>query len=290
VPTALGCHNIYMGVEDNVSQQLRPLFEDPPEWKLPQQQKDELYAAQRTVGGLVAKRGLPEGYEITARHPDKHFYNPQGEKTKWGGDMQLTHRGTLVGSVQWDYNTGHVSWLGVDEGHRHVTHHLLDAAHKLSVKQGGIGPLKSDIMSHQSGLLAKKFAPSSIPARATIAPHPNDYEEWSSMEQHPITEAIDRASNSLLHAHMELGRTYTNPDIGQIPDNSPAWGIADHLNGVQDTLTEARHDFYDARNPAKAIETMHKAADALENHPSYSLDAPHGLYVGIAIRHLRDVS
>jgi hypothetical protein len=279
-----------MGVEDNVSQQLQPLFEDPPEWKLPQQQKDELYAAQRTVGGLISKRGLPEGYEIKPASPDKHFYTPEGKKSRWGGDMQLTHQGTLVGSVQWDYNTGHVSWLGVDDGHRHVTHHLLDAAHKLSAKEGGIGPLKSDIMSHQSGLLAKKFVPSSIPARARISPHPNDYEEWASMERHPITEAIDRASNSLLHAHMALGQAHRDPNTGEIPDNSPAWGIADHLNGVQDMLNDARHDFHDVRSPESAIATMRRAADVLENHPAYSFDAPHGLSVGLAINHLRSLS
>jgi hypothetical protein len=279
-----------MGVEDNVSQQLQPLFEDPPEWKLPQQQKDELYAAQRTVGGLVSKRGLPEGYEIKSASPDKHFYTPEGKKSRWGGDMQLTHQGTLVGSVQWDYSTGHVSWLGVDDGHRHVTHHLLDAAHKLSAKEGGIGPLKSDIMSHQSGLLAKKFVPSSIPARASISPHPNDYEEWASMERHPITEAIDRASNSLFHAHMALGQAHKDPNTGEVPDNSPAWGIADHLNGVQDMLTDARHDFHDVRNPESAIATMRRAADVLESHPTYSFDEPHGLSVGLAINHLRSVS
>jgi hypothetical protein len=286
-----------MGVEDNVSQQLQPLFEDPPEWKLPQQQKDELYKAQNKVKGLKAIKPLPEGYSTVVSQPWRHVYTKDGHLLGGMQSVFLTHNGNQVGEVNWDPLNGDVKWVGVDDEHRVIgTHHLLNAAHEWAAKEGGLGPFRSENLSSHSASLMKRFVPSSI-TPDTHLPSRNDLSYSSAnlsgnedRDNHPIAQAIDSASTSLFRAHRALAEAYSNPTTGEVPDDSPAWKIADHLNNVHDMLDEARDEFHDGGNPTNAVASIHRAADALENHPAYSPTAPHGPAVGFAINHLRRVS
>lgn len=284
-----------MGVEDNVSQQLQPLFEDPPEWKLPQQQKDEIYKARRTVGNLVSKRKLPKDYEIEVAYPKAHVYSPEGKVMPLEQEVRLKHRGDIVGTVRWRADTGHVDWLGVDEPHRVTgTAHLWNAAHEWSAKEGGIGPRNANNMTHYSAALAKKYLPSSIPDTAKLPTRPTE----SQARAHSIIRATEWAGGYLEGAKMSLKAAYGEGDIPAakvIPEGHPAANTLAHLNRAQvriKQLNSAMRDVGSAHAPETTRmihEELQSVADQLQAHPDYTTGNPHYEDVRNAIDHINEI-
>jgi hypothetical protein len=72
-------------------------------------------------------------------------------------DRSMSHE--VVGEVKWENHGGHVDWLGVDEGHRHMTNYLMTQAWNHSRSRGSVGPAASDSLSPYSEKIARKYNP-----------------------------------------------------------------------------------------------------------------------------------
>jgi GNAT superfamily N-acetyltransferase len=282
---ALGCQNSFMGVEDNVSKQLKPLFEDPPEWSLPQEQKDEIYKAQSKVKGLKEVKPLPEGYSTHIDAPWRHVYTKDGHLLGGTQSAFLAHNGEQVGEVRWNPLTGHVNWLGVHPDHRVIgTHHLLNAAHEWAAKEGGLGPFRSDSLSEHSASLMKRFVPSSIPSGAYLPPrrgrasyydtsvHESPYADVDPQSEHDFMRAANTANNILdaIHSISNAQGVIHARHGDEIPVDHPDFRTANHLASVHLRLRRVRNEVINNRsNYDLANEDGYILADEIEEHPSY---------------------
>lgn len=290
-----------MGVEDNVSKQLKPLFENPPEWALPQEQKDEIYKAQTKFKGLAEKRPLPEDYSTTIGMPWRHVYGKGGNLIGGTQSAFLAHKGEQVGEVRWNPLTGHVQWLGVDPEHRITgTHHLINAAHEWAAKEGGLGPIQSDSLSEHSASIMKRFVPASIPSGTYLPTRSNRPYDNPNMQAPSIQEIGGRRLRlSLREVHYSLGyaqgaleNAYSGPNSRDIPAGHPANDTVAHISGIKDAMQHVHIGLESpdltAENIQDARGRMGEAADQLEAHPDYTPDAPHYEHVHDAIHYLRN--
>jgi len=66
-----------------------------------------------------------------------------------------------VGAIEYNPNVGHVMDFAVDEGHRHMTVHLLSKAWESSTALGFVGPASSNTLSEHSAIIMHRFNPES---------------------------------------------------------------------------------------------------------------------------------
>jgi hypothetical protein len=108
---------------------------------------------------LLAKmRGRPvsnnheaPGYSIVTRVPNSTF----------NSQAYLFHDGDESGHVTWNPETGFVTSLEVDAGHRHMTAKLLQEAWDHSTANGAYGPAWSHDLNQNSARLMSRWNPKS---------------------------------------------------------------------------------------------------------------------------------
>jgi hypothetical protein len=140
----------------------------------------EVSSSLKTIHRVARKRSapgmtVPEG--IHSNHFIEHdpltgerkylltLHDPMSKSSSYSGDE--------VAKVQWNGNSGHVRWMGVDEGYEHLVPHLVSRAHYLSEMYGDTGPTQSDELSSYSYKLMKKHNPSFIDRESTTVDHEN---------------------------------------------------------------------------------------------------------------------
>ena len=127
-------------------------------------------AQSRTPSGMR----VPEGIRI--RHsafPNEVFGDRTHNMTLHDPELAKEGYDSEVGQVKWNGNTGRVSWLGVDEGYRHLVPHLLTRAHETAAEYGDSGPTHATNLSSFSYKLMNKFLPNFIDRENTTV----DYED-----------------------------------------------------------------------------------------------------------------
>lgn len=175
---------------------------------------------------ITSRRGLPEGYSLHVHSPIKESH--------YANSVDLVHNGFGVGSVEWEPETGHVLGLNVDEGHRHLTPHLIAKAHEVSHEQGKTGPTSSGSLSAYSYKLLQRHAPEFLPDYASVeGVHVSEYE--------PSLMAHDEAN-------YESSKSWrmAKPHLQAIADKEP------DASGLKQNLT--RHEIH-LNNISKAIRT-----------------------------------
>lgn len=117
----------------------------------------------------MSERRPPKDYRVIAR---------PGLTTSDETKLSLYHMPskTAVGDVAWDNKTGHVNWLGVDYGHRHMTNYLVTQAWNHARTRGELGPASSGELSPFSEKLMAKYNPDSADYRRRQALDPNTTE------------------------------------------------------------------------------------------------------------------
>jgi hypothetical protein len=125
----------------------------PPE---EQEWNDAIY---KRAHRLANKRPLPSDYSIDS------YTDPMSGSAMVARSILVhnSNRFEPIGKVDWNRETGHVHWLGINEGHRHMLPHLMSAAKNFADSEGYAPPLSSSKMSDYSYKLAKKYAPEHIP-------------------------------------------------------------------------------------------------------------------------------
>lgn len=132
----------------------------------PPEQQDFLDAAYKKADRITARHSGGDDY-ITSAHKSPYEDTPRST-------IDLMHipddKGTVdhVGRVQWNNQSGHVYWMGVDSGHRHMVPKLLSAAKAHADAEGFSPPSKSSDMTGYSYKLAKRYAPEHIPEDAHV--------------------------------------------------------------------------------------------------------------------------
>jgi hypothetical protein len=94
------------------------------------------------------------GYSVHNKATSRRWQNGYSRFT-------LHHKNQEVGEVRWDDDTGEVGYLGVKEGHRHMTSKLLQEAWDYSRKRGHQGPASSNDLTSYSEKIVEKYNPES---------------------------------------------------------------------------------------------------------------------------------
>ena len=116
---------------------------------------------------------------ISERRPSKDYRTiVRPGLTDGGTKLSLYHipSNDVVGDVAWKGDTGHVEWLGVDHGHRHMTNYLVTQAWNHARANGEFGPASSLELSPDSRKLMAKYNPDSSDYRRTQGLDPNTVE------------------------------------------------------------------------------------------------------------------
>lgn len=132
----------------------------------PPEQQDFLDAAYKKADRITARHSGGDDYITSA------YKSPYADtKTSTVDLMHIPDdKGTVnqVGRVQWNTQSGHVHWMGVDNGHRHMVPKLLSAAKAHADAEGFSPPSNSSDMTGYSYKLAKRYAPEHIPEDAAV--------------------------------------------------------------------------------------------------------------------------
>lgn len=167
--------------------------------------------------------------KIAARPSPSYSTQAKGS----GAAVDLVHHETpgahnVVGEVQWGRDSGHVTWMGVEEGHRHMTPKLMAAAKDHADTHGYAPPLHSDIMSGDSYKIAKKYAPEHIPEDAQVNSRPLSLDI---ADVHKMKEHV----NVLHSAALASSTPYDHEEI-----NTHAYDAHKHLTDIAKTVRTLR--------------------------------------------------
>lgn len=132
----------------------------------PPEQQEQLDAVYKKASRIAARHsGGNEYVTIPQRSPYEDMHLSTVHLQHLPGGQGPTQN---VGKVVWNTQTGHVSWLGVDNGHRHMVPKLLADAKAHSDAEGYAPPSSSGDMTGYSYKLAKRYAPEHIPEGAVV--------------------------------------------------------------------------------------------------------------------------
>lgn len=98
---------------------------------------------------------------LSARRPPKDYavYSRNNHYGDYSARLIHTPTQTEVGSAVWSGHDGHVAWLGVDEGHRHMTNYLVSQAWNDARIKGHYGPSASDSLTPFSERVMRRHNP-----------------------------------------------------------------------------------------------------------------------------------
>jgi hypothetical protein len=132
----------------------------------PPEQQEYLDAAYKKADRITARHSGGDDYITSAyKSPYKDTPTSTVDLVHIPGTDGEAHQ---VGRVQWNNQSGHVHWMGVDNGHRHMVPKLLSAAKAHADAEGFSPPSNSSDMTGYSYKLAKRYAPEHIPADAAV--------------------------------------------------------------------------------------------------------------------------
>lgn len=99
---------------------------------------------------------------ISARRPPKDYHVKVVDNSNLAiATLMHTPTNEVVGQVKWfPQKSGHVDWLGVDEGHRHMTNYLITQAWNHSRAKGEVGPAAARTLSPFSEKIMRNLNPS----------------------------------------------------------------------------------------------------------------------------------
>lgn len=161
----------------------------------PPEQQEYLDAAYKKADRIAARHSGDGDYATSAYKSPYHDTNTSTVDLLHLADYEGTvHQ---VGRVQWNNQTGHVNWMGVDSGHRHMVPKLLSAAKAHADSEGFSPPSNSNDMTGYSYKLAKKYVPENIPANAAVNYRPLSVK---TADFHKATEHINTLHSMALAA------------------------------------------------------------------------------------------
>ena len=186
----------------------------PPEQ---QEANDALYKPLKKLTQRFSGGHTPAGNGYTTSVPSSPSYV---------ASVALEHHrptgnANEVGRVSWDTATGHVHWMGVQGDHSHMVPKLMSDAKAHADREGYAPPLGSDNMTGDSYRIAKKYAPESIPERASVNERPLNI---SDVDLHQMKSHIN-----LMHA---TAIANSEPEY-HTRINQHAANARDHLNKLQ---------------------------------------------------------
>ncbi len=181
----------------------RPLYLRQPEpdrsdaygYHTPPEQQDQLDARFKKVSRIAARPSSSDRYTVA----EDRYSTPRDSSLNLvvkGDGKTIGDR--EVGNVRWDTQTGKVSWLGVNGGHRHMLPKLLAEAKAHADKNGYAPPSHSEDLTGYSYKLAKKYVPEHIPEDAHVNYRPVNLKNT---DFHTATEHINKVhAMALAHA------------------------------------------------------------------------------------------
>jgi hypothetical protein len=133
--------------------------------------------------------------------------------TDEGTKMSLYHipSNDVVGDVAWKSATGHVEWLGVEHGHRHMTSYLVAQAWNHARTKGELGPASSAELSPDSRKIMAKYNPDSSDYRRNQGLDPNTVEcPTCEGTGHGIMHPVSRDEGRTVQYHYSDGSGRVN--------------------------------------------------------------------------------
>ena len=134
-------------------------------------QKIHRVARKRSAPGMTVPEGIHSNHFIEhdpltgERKYLLTLHDPMSKSSSYSGDE--------VAKVQWNGNSGHVRWMGVEKGYEHLVPHLVSRAHHMADMNGDTGPTQSNELTSYSHKLMKKHVPSFLDRENTLV----DYED-----------------------------------------------------------------------------------------------------------------
>lgn len=218
----------------------------------PEAQKADLEAGLNTVSSSINATSNRNTLDLPTGHVWENLYDPR---------KSLRH----VGEVNWNHKTGEVNWFGVHENYRQYVPHLLEAASRSGVAQGGIPPTHADNLSHFSEALSKKYAPEHMTRDPAIEGYTKA--SWQGFRQ----ESVD-AHDAVGRVHRKAGQVLgeDSPEYAEITRH--AYKTQEHYRNFADSVRNGNYKAahrYSARVHDSLIdlhEALYNAAGRVPSH------------------------
>jgi hypothetical protein len=188
-----------------------------------------------------------------------------------------------VGSIEWNGDTGHVHYYGVQDRYRGTPAlHLISEAHRVAREHGDTGPTNSSDLSEFSYRIAKQHAPSFIPEGTMVKGI--DREDWDQglrpdedydPDEHSDDSEEDEHQYQLGELRGTWARAYSLITSRRIPQhimNPGGAGTPSVATHLQNAIHA--HEDYDDEGVDEHMEKAHAASGQLAQalppeHPEY---------------------
>jgi len=188
-----------------------------------------------------------------------------------------------VGSIEWNGDTGHVHYYGVQDSYRGTPAlHLISEAHRVARENGDTGPTNSSDLNEFSYRIAKQHAPSFIPKGTTVRGIDREdwdqgerpYEDYDPDEHSDESEAQEHEHNlgELRHLWANAYSLITSRRIPRHIMNPGGVGTPSVATHLQNAIHA--HEDYDDEGVDEHMEKAHAASGQLvqvlgSDHPEY---------------------